>query len=86
VLALAGALAASGCGTVDTPELEGKIEAGLKDMADLDAKVSCPEEVDLKSGDEFEREADADGEKLTIDARQKDDDGNIEWELKGPAE
>ena len=33
--AMTGALAASGCGTVDTPKLEGKIEEGLKEMADL---------------------------------------------------
>jgi len=79
-------MAASGCGSVDTPKLEGKIEEGLKDMAGLDAKVSCPDDVNLKKGDEFECEADADGDKLTINATQQDDDGNIEWELEGPVE
>lgn len=83
-LALA-ATGVAGCGTttLDTDKAETEITKELDKQVGTGAKVSCPDDVEVKQGDTFNCTAtDPEGNKATIVVTQKDDEGNISWELK----
>ncbi|WP_353866716.1 DUF4333 domain-containing protein [Svornostia abyssi] len=77
--------ASPGCGTttLDTDKAETEITKELDKQVGTGAKVSCPDDVEVKKGDTFNCTAtDPEGNKATIVVTQKDDEGNITWELK----
>lgn len=74
----------AGCGTatVNVDTLETKMgEEIKKDTGAEKVSVTCPEEVEAKAGGTFECDVDADGNKATFTVTQKDDQGNVRWEL-----
>ncbi len=90
VLLLAGLLL-TGCGDfslsfggLDTEPLESEIEADLEQQAagiDID-RVECPRNVEPQAGRVFVCRAHAiDGSVGTVEVRQVDDQGSVEWEL-----
>lgn len=86
-LALVGATSltfgACGTATVNIENLQnGMAEQIKKDTGAKDVKVTCPEEVEAKAGGTFECDVDADGNKATFTITQKDDQGNVRWDLK----
>ncbi len=82
----------SGCAQVglsfgdnlDTAPLESRIEADLEQQAtgiDID-DVECPRDVTPQAGRVFVCRAHAvDGSLGTVEVRQLDDEGSVEWEL-----
>jgi hypothetical protein len=87
VLAFAGAMSmlAIGCGeeTLDQDDLQTTISDGLeKQVGTAPESVSCPDDVKVEQGGTFECTGTApNGEEFTIDVTQKDDEGNIEFEV-----
>jgi len=79
------ALVLAGCGgKLDMDKINKSIADGLSSQLGLaDVAVTCPAEArPLKSGDTFDCEGKPkEGGKLTIKVTQKDDQGNIAWEL-----
>jgi hypothetical protein len=79
------ALTLTGCGGhLDMSVINKSITDGLaSQMGVTDATVTCPTETrPLKAGDTFDCEAKPkEGGKLTLKVTQKDDQGNIGWEL-----
>lgn len=64
----------------------GNVETGMADQIKKDTgaenvKVTCPEEVEAKTGGTFKCDVDADGNKASFTVTQKDDQGNVRWEL-----
>jgi hypothetical protein len=92
LLVLLLVLLAGGCegvslsfgGALDTAPLEGEIEADLEQQAtgiDID-RVECPGDVKPQAGRVFVCRAHAvDGSIGTVEVRQVDDQGSVEWEL-----
>jgi hypothetical protein len=78
-------LALTGCGTkLDMGVISKSISDGLASQMGLaDTVVTCPQEAPpAKAGDTFECEAKPkDGGRLVVKVTQKDDKGNIAWEL-----
>jgi type 1 fimbria pilin len=84
VAAAAGALALAGCrATINTEDLEGQIKQGVEAQTDVTVRsVECPEDVAPEAGATFECTATADdGSTATITVTQKDDQGNVDWEI-----
>jgi len=83
VLAVAGLLA--GCGkTLDGASIEGQIADGIGNQAGGTWTVSCPDSVDAKLGGTFTCEAKSeDGQTVTVDVTQDDDQGNVTWSVGG---
>jgi hypothetical protein len=81
VVALLGVVACTS--SLDMAKLKTSISDGVKAQMGLDiASVTCPEKRDIKAGDTFECTAvPAIGGSLTIKITQKDDQGNINWDL-----
>ena len=76
-------IAACGTTTIDTDKAESEITKQLDKQVGKGAKVSCPSDIEAKKGDTFNCTAtDPDGNKATIVVTQKDDEGNVSWELK----
>ena len=79
------ALALAGCSvTLDMDAIGKSVTTGIASQLGLDiASVDCPKETrQAKAGDVFECTATPkEGGKLTIKVTQKDDKGNIDWEL-----
>src|SRR4051812_12790084 len=75
----------TGCGGhLDMGVISKSITDGLgTQLGVTDVTVTCPQETRaLKAGDTFECEAKPkEGGKLTLKVTQKDDKGNIDWEL-----
>jgi hypothetical protein len=75
----------TGCGTkLDMNVISKSISDGLASQLGLaDTAVTCPQEAPpAKAGDTFECEAKPkDGGRLVLKVTQKDDKGNIAWEL-----
>ncbi|MEP7009182.1 MAG: DUF4333 domain-containing protein [Acidobacteriota bacterium] len=82
---LAMSLVLTGCGTkLDMSVINKSISDGLASQLGLtDAVVTCPLEAPpAKAGDTFECEAKPkDGGRLTLKVTQKDDKGNVAWDL-----
>ncbi|MBJ7519097.1 MAG: DUF4333 domain-containing protein [Solirubrobacteraceae bacterium] len=75
----------AGCGTtmLNTDKAETEITKGLDAQVGTGAKVSCPDDVEIKKGDTFNCTAtDPEGNEATIVVTQKDDEGNVAWKLK----
>ncbi len=86
-IALVGAstLTFGACGT-KTVNI-GNLETGIadqvkKDTGAKDVTVDCPDEVEAKAGGTFDCKVDADGNTATFAITQKDDNGNVRWEVK----
>lgn len=62
-------------------DVESGIQDGLNEQLDADAEVDCPDERDAEEGDTFECSVTADGDELTVRVEQRDDEGNVRWEL-----
>lgn len=93
-LALLLGLLTAGCGSwslsfggLDTAPLEAEIEAGIEEgigaTAGIDIdEVECPRNVEPRAGDVFVCRAHAaDGSIGTVEVRQVDAEGSVEWEL-----
>lgn len=82
---LLAALGLAACGVkIDMATVSKSVSEGLKSQLALDiASVSCPPGVrDAKAGDTFECVATPkDGGKITVKVTQKDDKGNVAWEV-----
>lgn len=85
------AVATGGCdavgidlGGLDTGPLEGEIEADIEADAegiDID-RVDCPDNIQPQRGDVFACRVHAvDGSVGTVEVRQVDDEGAVEWRL-----
>lgn len=89
VVAVCGLVGFAGCSadvstgkTVNTEEGEKQISAGLTEQLGGKVTVDCPEDVKAEAGKTFDCEAtSAEGETATVVVTQKDDDGNISWEI-----
>jgi hypothetical protein len=85
VSALGLALVLTGCGTkLDMAKLSTSISDGIKNQLGIEvASVNCPQEERMaKAGDTFECEVTPkDGGKLTVKVTEKDDHGNVDWEM-----
>jgi hypothetical protein len=83
-LGLAAALVV-GCDTtllLDNATLQQKITAGLQQQVQVDAVVTCPDDRPIKQGDTFTCTAvTTDGTNLTITVVQKDNSGNVTWNV-----
>jgi hypothetical protein len=67
--------------TLDAAEVEGEIADALEDL-DVEADVSCPPDVELDEGDDFECEVEPDeGDSFDVEVLQSDDEGNVEFVL-----
>jgi hypothetical protein len=84
IVAAAAALGGCGTTTIDTDKAETEIQKGIKEQTQVEATVSCPDDIEAKAKDTFECTATPKdgGEKATVTVTQKDDEGNITWELK----
>jgi hypothetical protein len=85
VSALGLALVLTACGTkLDMAKLGTSVSDGIKSQLGLEvASVNCPqEERKAKAGDTFECEVTPkDGGKMTVKVTEKDDQGNVNWEV-----
>jgi hypothetical protein len=85
VSALGLALVLTACGTkLDMAKLSTSVSDGIKSQLGLEvASVNCPqEERKAKAGDTFECEVTPkDGGKMTVKVTEKDDQGNVNWEV-----
>jgi len=84
-ITLLAALPVAGCGTstLDVDQAEVEIQKGLKQQLKLKTvDVSCPEEVEIKAGSKFQCSVKGDNDTGTVEVTQKDDQGNIGWQLK----
>ena len=87
-LAVVGALAASlvlaACGTetLDNADLESQLTEQLSADAGVDpaqVSVSCPEDVEIEQGGEFECTLTApDGDEVRVEVTMTDDEGNVD--------
>jgi hypothetical protein len=74
--------------TLDSEQLERRLGSELSDRLDVAGiEVECPEDVEVRRGDMLACTARAPGESegLRIEVTQLDDDGNVSWEIAGPA-
>jgi Tfp pilus assembly protein PilP len=84
VAAALSALALVGCSaSIDTEDLEDQIKQGVEAQTDVTVRsVECPDDVAPEAGSTFECTATADdGSTATITVTQKDDQGNVDWEI-----
>lgn len=82
VFALVGCSASIGGSGLDEEALEGEIAQGLMDRFDDEFAVTCPSDVDPEAGGEFSCVAvGPEGGPLDVDVVQRDDEGNVRWEL-----
>jgi hypothetical protein len=80
------ALATAACNpTLDDSALEEQISAGITQQAGVDiSTIDCPSGRPLLAGDTFTCTATTDdGTTLTITVTQKDNQGNVSWEVTG---
>lgn len=84
IAAVLASLAVAGCGgSIDDAKLEAELEKGIERQAGVKiASVSCPEGRALKQGDVFNCTATTTGgDRHTIKVTQRDDKGNVGWEV-----
>ena len=93
ISAAALAIAVSGCSvtvggsTVNTQKAEDEISKGIEQQTGVAVTVSCPSDVPAEAGGQFACTATAaDGKTGTVMVLQKDDQGNISWELENTSE
>ena len=71
------------CGgkSIDSKKAEGAIAEMLKSAGGIDAKVTCPTGVKIKQGATFDCTADVGGAPAKVRVTQKDDAGNVSFEV-----
>ena len=78
------ALAATACTkTLDTDGLEGELQAQVEQQTGSTiSAVDCPADIEVETGGTFTCSAQEEsGATLTIQVTQRDDRGNVEWEV-----
>jgi hypothetical protein len=78
--------ALAGCSsTLDESKVEGSIKDGITTQTGLGVKsVSCPKDVKIEANNVFQCQAKSDkDESFAVDVKQKDDKGNVEWNVNG---
>ena len=78
------ALASAACTkTLDTDGLEGELKSQIEEQTDSTiSSVDCPADVEAKAGEVFECTAEeGSGATFTIRVTQRDDAGNVDWEV-----
>ena len=78
------ALAAAACTkTLDTDGLEGELQSQIEEQTDSTiTSVDCPADIEAKAGETFECTAEeGSGATFTIRVTQRDDAGNVDWEV-----
>jgi hypothetical protein len=81
------ALGFAGCGEkkLNTSKLEDKIKQGIEQQAGVKVKsVSCPGDVKIKKGATFNcRATTTSGQTAPVQVSQKDDKGNVTYQVGG---
>ncbi|MCH9814843.1 MAG: DUF4333 domain-containing protein [Actinomycetia bacterium] len=87
--AMAAALALSACSVsvgstnLDVDKAESEIASGIQEQTGLTVTVSCPDDVPIQAGGTFGCDVtDSSGGNGTVIVTQRDDEGNITWELE----
>jgi hypothetical protein len=81
---LAGLLGMTGCKRLDLRKLEGLVRTEVETKTGTTVtSVTCPEKRDIKQGDEFQCTMVAGGMTFTVNVKQIDDEGNVEWSVRG---
>lgn len=78
------ALAATACTkSLDTEGLEGELKSQIEAQTDSTiTSVECPADVEAKAGEVFKCTAEeGSGATFTIRVTQRDDAGNVDWEV-----
>jgi hypothetical protein len=84
MLLVVAVLSAAGCKKqIDNAKAESSIKSGLETKGLKVEMVSCPTAKAAKKGDNFECTGKAGGKDFTVAVEQLDDDGNVNWKLKG---
>jgi hypothetical protein len=80
---LAALLVPTGCKRLDLRKLEDLVRSEMKVKTGVEVtSVTCPEKRDLKAGDEFQCDLVMAGNRMfTVNVKQSDDDGNVEWNV-----
>lgn len=82
--ALAGGLT-SGCGTetLDSSQVEREIKEGIeKQSGPGTIQVECPDDIEKEAGGRFTCTARTPGAEAPVEVVQRNDEGNIRWEVK----
>jgi major membrane immunogen (membrane-anchored lipoprotein) len=66
---------------LDMDKVESGIRDGLNEQLGVETDVDCPDERDAEKGDTFQCTVSSDGDTATVRVEQKDDEGNVNWEL-----
>jgi hypothetical protein len=86
-LLAAAALAIGACGTgrLDTEKLEGRIQQRVEQQVGVKLKsVECPKDVQIRAGATFHcRAVTIAGDSASVRVTQRDDKGNVSYELVG---
>jgi hypothetical protein len=79
----AASLGACGQARLDTGEAESAIRAGITRQTGVKIdSVRCPDEVEARRGDTFRCVAVAsNGQRARVAVTQRDDEGNVSWQL-----
>lgn len=78
------AIAAAACSkTLDTEGLESELKSQIETQTDSTiSSVDCPADVEAKAGEVFRCTAEeGSGATFTIEVTQRDDAGNVDWEV-----
>jgi len=78
------AIAAAACTkTLDTDGLEGELKRQIEQQTDSTiTSVDCPADVEVQAGESFECTAEEEsGTTFTLTVTQRDDQGNVDWEV-----
>lgn len=62
-------------------ELEKQITTAIAEQAGFDATVECPEITEFEKGGTFQCDSEAQGTQRPVNVTQKDDKGNVSFEL-----
>jgi hypothetical protein len=85
--AISGCTVTVGGSSVNTDKAEMEIAEGIKTQTGMDVTVKCPADVEATAGGQFACTATtADGKSGTVMVLQKDDQGNISWELENSSD
>jgi hypothetical protein len=83
LVGVALALTACGTQTLNTDNVEREVKQGIERQANLrDVTVECPDDVEVEAGSKFTCTARSGREEAPVEVTQRDDQGNVRWELK----
>jgi hypothetical protein len=87
LLAASAALVLTACGTgrLDMEKVERQIKLGVEQQVGIRLKsVACPKDVEIRAGHTFHcRVITTGGDSASVRVTQRDDDGNVSYELVG---